>query len=358
LAKQPTISDVARRAGTTTTTVSRALNNSGYVKASTREAVLKAIEGLHYVPNANARVLKTKRSRTVGVVIGDLQNPYSIALADSIQTVAARHGYTTFIAGAQDEVESEIEVIEAFHRQRVAGVIVASLPTPQTDRVLRRLAEHRLPLVLVGRTLDRPQVDSISANFRRGGQLATRHLIELGHRRIAFIGATLADASRVQRLKGYLDALEKVGLPVRPEYVVGVPRVGPSPRYSTQLTGYQVGQQLSSLQPRPTAVFARNDNTALGALQAFKEAGLRVPEDVSLAGFDDIPLAAIMSPALTTVSQPTADEGRLAAEFLLGRIEQPEAETPRRDLVLECNLIVRASTAAPRSAQERRAASR
>jgi LacI family transcriptional regulator len=352
---QPTIADVARRASTTTTTVSRVLNNSGYVKSTTRDAVLRAIEELHYVPNANARVLKTKRSRALGLVIGDLQNPYSLALADSVQSVATARGYTTFIASAQDEVESEIAVIEAFHRQRVAGVVVASLPTPQTDKVLARLAAHRLPLVLVGRTLDHAHVDSISANFRRGGQLATQHLIDLGHRRIAFVGAQLSEAERVQRLRGYLDALEQAGLPVRPEYVVGNPRLGPSPRYSTQLTGYQGGQQLLRVQPRPTAIFARNDNTALGALQALKEAGLRVPEDVSLAGFDNIPLAPVMTPALTTVSQPTDEEGRLAAEFLLGRIEQSEVETPRRELVLECNLIVRASTASPRNAaQERR----
>ena len=123
------------------------------------------------------------------------------------------------------------------------------------------------------------------------------------------------------------------------------PRLSPTPRYSTQVDGYRAMQQLLTLPSRPTAVFARNDYTAIGALQALKEAGLSTPDDVAVAGFDNIPLAAVMTPTLTTVSQPTDDEGRLAAEFLLERIEHARHEPARRDLVLECNLIVRASTA-------------
>jgi DNA-binding LacI/PurR family transcriptional regulator len=342
------MADVARHAGTTTTTVSRVLNESGYVRHEVRTRVLASIETLKYVPNANARTLKTKQSHTIGIVIGDLLNPYSAALADAVQRVAMARGYTTFVASAaSDDVQSEIAVIEAFHRQRVAGLIVATLPTADSDEKLTRLAEHRLPLLLVGRAIAHPQVDTVSANFRRGGLICTQHLIELGHRRIAFIGAQLADAPRVNRLRGYLDALEQAGLPVRAECVIGHPN-GPSPRYSTHLAGYQAVQQLLQLRPRPTAIFARNDYTAVGALQALREAGLRVPEDISLAGFDNIPLASAVSPALTTVSQPTEEEGRLAAEFLIARIERPHEDIARRELTLECNLIVRASTA-PRS---------
>jgi DNA-binding LacI/PurR family transcriptional regulator len=349
MSQQPTITDVARRAGTTTTTVSRVLNDSGYVRASTRAAVLAAIEELHYVPNVNARVLKTKRSRAIGVIIGDLLNPYSAALANSVQSVAAPRGYTTLIASAADEPESELAAIEAFHRQRVAGIIVASLQTPQSDRLLCRLADQRLPLVLVGRSLEHSGVDSVSANYRRGGFLATQHLVDLGHRRIAFVGAQMSDADRIGRFRGYLDGLERAGIPVRPEYVVGNHRMEPSPRYSTQLTGYQGAQEILRLRSRPTAIFARNDHTAIAALQALKEAGLRIPEDVSIAGFDNIPLSAAISPALTTVSQPTDEEGRLAAEYLLGRVERPAEEAGRRELVLECNLIVRASTGPPKA---------
>ncbi len=342
---QPTIHHVADRAGTTPSTVSRVLNNSGYVRAETRAAVLAAIDELHYVPNANARVLKTKRSRVIGILTGDLFNPYSAALAGAVQAVAEARGYTTFIASAGEVEGSDVQALEAFHRQRLGGVIAASLPTPASDRLLQRLANHGLPVVVVGRTLDHPRVDAISANFRRGGTLLTQHLIELGHRRIAFVGARPGDGPMVGRLQGYLDAHEGAGLPVRDDLIVGQTRLGPTPRYSTQIDGYRAMQQLLALPSRPTAVFARNDYTAIGALQALQEAGLRAPEDVAVAGFDNIPLAAVMSPTLTTVSQPTDDEGRLAAEFLIERIEHPRRDPARRDLVLECNLIVRASTA-------------
>jgi len=342
----PTIADVARHAGTTPTTVSRVLNESGYVRDTVRSRVLAAVEELRYIPNANARNLKTRQSRTLGIVIGDLLNPYSAALADAVQRVAMDRGYATFVSSAaSDDVESEISVLDAFHRQRVAGLIVATLPTAASDQKLLRLAEHRLPLLLVGRTLAHPRVDAVSANFRRGGLLCTQHLIEFGHRRIAFIGARLSDAPRVNRLRGYLDGLEQAGITVREDYVIGHPNGNPSPRYSTHLAGYQAVHQLLQLRPRPTAIFARNDYTAVGALQALREAGLRVPEDVSLAGFDNIPLASVVSPALTTVSQPTEEEGRLAAEFLIARIERPNEDIARRELTLACNLIVRASTA-------------
>lgn len=341
----PTIADVARLAGTTNATVSRVINKSGYVRASTRAAVLDAVERLQYVPNGNARDLKTKRSRVIGILTGDLFNPYSVTLAGAVQALAEPRGYTTFIASAGDLAGSEVLALEAFHRQRLAGVIVASLQTPASDRLLLRLADHGLPVALVGRQLDHARIDSISANFRRGGALATQHLVDLGHRRIAFIGASVGDAPRIGRFQGYVDVMADAGLTLRDDLIVGSGRQGPTPRYFTQVDGYHAMQQLLKLPSRPTAIFARNDYTAIGALQALKEAGLRTPDDVAVAGFDNIPLAAAMSPSLTTVSQPTDEEGRLAAEFLLERIERPNSEPARRQITLECNLIVRASTA-------------
>lgn len=349
----PTIVDVAKRAGTTTATVSRVINNSGYVSAARRTAVEKAIRDLGYVPNANARMLVTNRSKTIGVVVGDLFNPYAIELANAVRAMAREAGYTMFVGTAADDPASELEVIEAFHRQRVAGLVVASLPTPESDELLRRIVAHQLPLVLVGRKLDAAGVDSVSSNFERGGYLVTRHLIELGHKRIAFVGADLGDADRVTRLRGYLQAMEESRLPVRSEYVVGTRPLGtgPSPRYSTQATGYHGAQQLLRLPTRPTAIFGRNDYTAFGVLQALRERHVEVPEDISVAGFDDVPLARQVVPGLTTVSQPTEQQGRLAAEFLLGRIERQRDEVSPRQLTLECNLIVRGSTARPRPAR-------
>ncbi len=345
MATIPTMMDVARRANTTVATVSRVVNNVGYVSASLRERVQAAIEEVGYVPNANARTLRTKRSRTLGVVVGDLMNPYSVELANAVTGAAVAYGYTTFIATATDDVDSDISVIEAFHRQRVDGLVVATLRTDSSDAALLRLAKHRMPIVLVGRELDHYMTDSISAGFRRGGHIATQHLIDLGHRRIAFVGADLDEASRVTRLQGYVEALEGAGLRVRPEYVVGSRQTAGSPRYSRRGTGHQATLQLLKLPSRPTAIFARNDHTAFGVMQALAEMGLSVPEDMSIVGFDDIPMAGMVTPTLTSVSQPTKEEGRIAVECLLRRIEHPDEDTEQRTIVLECALVVRASSA-------------
>jgi LacI family transcriptional regulator len=342
----PTILDVAARAGTTPATVSRALNGTGYVSAARRRAVLEAAAELGYVPHASAQLLRSSRSRLLGVAVGDLANPRSAMLINSVQKVAAECGYTTFFACVPDSGgENEQDVLRVLLRQRPDGLVVATLRTPPSDHLLRQVAARGLPVALIGRDLEHAGVDSISANYRRGGATITGHLLELGHRRIAFLGAQLSEADRVGRLRGYLDALQRARIQVRPSWVIGDAEQPSGPRYPTHLTGYQGAQRLLQLSARPTAIVARNDVTAVGAVQALKDAGLRVPNDISVTGFDNIPLAGAIAPALTTMSQPTEEEGRLAAEFLIARLERPQEPIQPRAIVLECNLIVRASTA-------------
>ena len=342
----PTIIDVAARAGTTTATVSRALNGTGYVSAARRQAVLEAASALGYVPHASAQLLRSSRSRMLGVIVGDLGNPRSASLINGVQTVAAERGYTTFFTCVPGSgSQSEQHVVQAFVRQRPEGLVLATLQTPQSDRLLRQLADGGMPVALVGRALEHRGIDSISANYRRGGDIVTGHLLELGHRRIAFLGATLPEADRIGRLRGYLDALRRARIQVRPSWVIGDAEDPSGPKYPTYLTGYQGAQRLLQLSTRPTAIVSRNDVTAVGALQALKDAGLSVPGDISVTGFDTIPLAAAIAPALTTMSQPTEEEGRLAGEFLIARLERPHEIIAPRTIVLECNLIVRASTA-------------
>ena len=346
MSKNPTMMDVAKRAKTTVATVSRVVNNVGYVSAALRERVNTAIAEIGYVPNANARALRTNRSRTIGVVVGDLMNPYSVELANAVTGTAADYGYTTFIGAASDDVDSDVAVIEAFHRQRVDGLVVASLQTSASDAALVKLAEHGMPIVLVGRTTDQHMMmDAISADFRSGGRLAAQHLIDLGHQRIAFVGADIKEASRVTRLQGYIDALEASGIKIRSEYIIGSHQAAGSPRYSGHGTGHQATLQLLKLPVRPTAIFARNDHTALGVLQALKETELKVPEDVSVIGFDDIPLADRVMPAVSSVSQPTQSQGRAAVEYLLRRIERPDEKFEPRRLLLDCTLVARETSA-------------
>jgi LacI family transcriptional regulator len=353
----PTIVDVAARAGTTTATVSRALNGTGYVSAARRRAVLEAAAALGYVPHASAQLLRSSRSRVLGVVISDMANPRSASLVSGVQAIAAERGYTTLIACVPESgALSERDVVYSFLRQRPEGLILATLQTTQSDRLLRQVADNGTPLALVGRALDHPGVDSISANYRRGGETITGHLLALGHRRIAFLGASLSEADRVGRLRGYLDALRRARIQVRPSWVIGDAEGPAGPTYPTYLTGYQGAQRLLQMRARPTAIVARNDVTAVGALQVLKEAGVRVPGDISVTGFDNIPLAAAISPALTTMSRPTEEEGRLAGEFLIARLERPQEPIAPRTILFECHLITRASTSAlvPARSERRR----
>ncbi|MEO1335518.1 MAG: LacI family DNA-binding transcriptional regulator [Myxococcota bacterium] len=337
--------DVAKRAETTVATVSRVVNNIGYVSAALRERVNSAIAEIGYVPNANARALRTKRSRTIGVVVGDLMNPYSVELANTVTSAAVDYGYTTFIGAATDDTDSDVAVIDAFHRQRVDGLVVATLQTPSSDVALTKLAKHGMPIVLVGRDIDHAMMDSISADFRSGGRMAAQHLIDLGHKRIAFVGADFDEAERVIRLRGYLDALESAGIRIRSGYIVGNRQAAGSPRYSGHGMGYQATLQLIRLPVPPTAIFARNDHTALGVLQALKEANLNVPQDMSVIGFDDIPLADRVVPAVSSVSQPTKNQGQAAVECLLRRIEHPDEKTEPKKLVFDCTLVARETSA-------------
>jgi LacI family transcriptional regulator len=344
----PTIVQVAARAGTTTATVSRALHGTGYVSAARRQAVLQAAEELGYVPHASAQLLRSSRSRMLGVIVGDLANPRSTSLINSVQSVAVERGYAALFASVPDSgSQGERDVLHAFLRQRPEGLVLATLRTAASDQLLRQLTDGGMPIALVGRELDHTRVDSISANYRRGGDTVTGHLLDLGHRRIAFIGAQLQEADQVGRLRGYLDALRRARIQVRPAWVIGDAPAPKGPSYPTFLTGYQGAQRLLRLPVRPTAIVARNDVTAVGALQALKDAGLRVPADISVTGFDNIPLAPAIAPALTTMSHPTEEVGRLAAEFLIARLERPQETVAPRNIVLQCNLIVRASTSPP-----------
>jgi len=351
----PTMIQVAERAGTTIATVSRVVNNAPGVSPRMRARVSAVVAELGYVPHASAQLLRTGRSRIIGIVVGDLANPRSVSLINSVQAVAAAHGLTALVASATgSEPDGEISLIGAFMRHRPAGLLVATLRTLASDRYLTRIADQGVPVVLVGRTLQGANIDSVCANYRRGGQLITRHLIALGHRRIAFVGAHFDEADRVARLRGYLDALQRARLAVRPGLVAGDGHPSAMPHYATYLTGYQATRLLLKQPTRPTAIVSRNDMVAVGAIQAAREAGLHVPDDISITGFDNIPLAAAFAPALTVMSQPTEEEGHLAAELLLARIERPAEVREPRELTLECNLIVRASTAPPAARRRRK----
>lgn len=344
--KSATLSDVAATVGVAPMTVSRVVNGNGYVSEETREKVLEAVKRMNYLPNGLARNLKRQRTETVGLVIGDISNPYSTELANAVRQALSFGGYNLFICISEHSAKEDISAFGSLVDHNVDGMIIATRSNREGDVRLAEIADSGVPMVVVGRDFQHEMVDSVAADNLAGGFQATQHLIDLGHKRIGFIGATFENRKHLKRLRGYLNALSSQGIPVDERLITGRKEsASESPGYSTESVGYEGMKRLLSLPSRPTAVFARNDFTAVGAMTAIKEAGLRIPSDIAIVGFDDTPLALHTMPPLTTVRQPMRLQGQLAAEFLLQRITQAKPLKAESRL-LDCELIVRESTAA------------
>lgn len=344
--KSTTLSDVAKTAGVTPMTVSRVVNQNGYVSEETREKVLRVIKELNYRRNGLARGLKRQKTETIGLVLGDIANPFSAELARAVRDVTTQRGYNLFICISEHSAKEDVAAFEALTDHQVDGIIVATRSNRIGDNYLAEMIERGVSVVCIGRDFHDENADNVTADALHGGFQATQHLIDLGHRKIAFIGATLASGKNLKRFQGYLKALKENNLPIEERFITGNSEASDdAPGYSTEKLGYEAMKRLLVLPNRPTAVFARNDFTAIGAINAIKESGLQIPKDISIVGFDDIPMAMHTSPTLTTVRQPTRRQGSLAAEFLLRRIEAKEF-VEREEKVLECELIIRDSTAA------------
>jgi len=342
--KQATLSDIAAKSGVATMTVSRVVNRTGYVSEHTREKVLTAVKEMNYRRNGVARNLKRQWTETVGLVLGDISNPYATELANAVRESLTFRGYNLFICISEHSAKEDMAAFESLADHNVDGMIVATRSNTEGDERLRDIADSNMSVVVIGRDFYHDSVDYISADNLTGGFEATQHLIDLGHKRIAFIGAAYENRNSLKRLQGYLNALEKHRIKVDERLITGRKESASDvPGYSTEKIGYEGMKRLLSLPNPPTAVFARNDFTAVGAMTAIKEAGLSIPQDIAIVGFDDTPLALHTSPPLTTVRQPMRLQGQLAAEMLLERITGRETKN-REERVLDCELIVREST--------------
>jgi DNA-binding LacI/PurR family transcriptional regulator len=339
-AKAATLAEVARLAGVVPMTASRAINGSGYVSDAVRQRVLQVARELNYRPNILARKLRGQELRAVGILLPDIANPFSAQLVAGMKEILELNGYTAFIATANRNVAEEQSGLVAFLDHGVDGILVATIGTQLGDDALGEVVEQGVPIVTVGRPVQQAKIDCVTADHYKGTYEVVTHLIHLGHKRIGFIGVALKDSNQLRRFHGYAAALKDAGIALREDYVVG-PEGGPA--FSTQEDGYDGIVRLSRVKRPPTAVFARNDYTAIGALGAAHEMGLKVPDDIAIAGFDNIPLSNFTIPPLTTVEQPIAEQGRHAAYFLLDRIEK-RVRSERREVCLPCRLIVRQST--------------
>lgn len=338
--KPATLADVAREAGVVAMTASRAINGSGYVSKEVRERVLEAARALSYRPNVLARYLKGQRLNAVGIMLPDIANPFSAELVNGIKDVLDKAKYTAFLALSGRGVADERAGLQALVDHRVDGLLIATLSTEAGDETLREFSQQGIPMVTVGRPLETATVDCVTADHYQGAFDVVTHLIQLGHRRIGFLGIAPEDGPRLQRWVGYRAALQAAGLDVPLEYTVGQQS---APSFGTQEDGFEGMLRLAKLPERPTAVLARNDFTAIGAMRAAHTLGLNIPQDISIAGFDNIPLVAYWTPSLTTVSQPIREQGRMAAQILLDRIEGRLTE-PCQSHRLGCEVMVREST--------------
>ena len=329
-----TIGMVAEAAGVSPSTVSRVLNGTAIVNELKTEAIERAIATLGFVPNPIARGLAGGRTLSIGVVTQALDSPFYGAAMRGIEEELLPAGYNALFVSGHWNAAAEARCISVLQSRRVDGIIV--LTGRLTDRALKECAKHQ-PLVATGRTLKAPGLFTLTFDNFEGGRLATRHLLDLGHRRIAFITGDPDHPDANERLRGYRFALETAGIAFDPGLV--------APGEYHELSGLVAIDRLFERKQRFTAIFAANDQMALGAALGLKRRSLRVPEDVSIVGFDDLPTSMYAIPPLSSVHQPAHELGRLAAAALLQLLgnTRPTVEMPAP------RLIARESTRSPKA---------
>jgi LacI family transcriptional regulator len=334
------IRDVARCAGVSVSTASRALNNKPDVKRDVRARILAAAQELNYAANVHGRVLGGGRSRTFGLIITNSADPFFATLARGVSDAATSHGYSIIVWNTNEAADQELHAHQLLRERRVDGALLAS--TECGDAPLCRLSDEGIPFVLLNRHLDRFPANCVQLDYRTGAHDATAHLVALGHRRIAHLTHRDDRYSVRERLAGYREALAEAGMPFAARMVI---------RCTGDIGGaYRaVLDTLPGLRPKPTALFTYNDLWCVGVLRALHELGWRVPEDISLMGYDDLELSNFLVPPLSTVFQDPYEIGRQGVELLMEQLRNPPDRpwTPRR-IVLRPELRVRASTAPPR----------
>jgi LacI family transcriptional regulator len=342
-----TIADVASRARVSTATVSRVLAGLGRARPETRERVFNAARELGYRPSGVARSLRQRATRTLGLIVTDIENPFFPQLVRAVEDAAHDLGYAILLCNAADDPERESEYLDLLVDRWVDGVVIAASSLGGRHR--EWLADAPLPIVLVNSPVQDISLSTISSDNHAGGELAARHLAELGHRRIGLIGAPPRNVDGPARLAGARDALRAAGIDDRTIHVAAE---------DAGVTGGQrAAAEILAIDPGVTGLVAYNDLMAIGAMRAVRAGGRRVPDDVSVTGFDDVDLAAFVDPPLTTIAQSTAEMGRWAVDELMRSLNRSSSEAhtsggptgapgvePAAHVVLPVRLVVRGST--------------
>ncbi len=335
--KAPTIQDVARFAQVSTATVSRALSMPERVSDDTRQRVSVAIEATGYTLNQSARSLRQKTARTILVALPDIRNTFFANILDAVEREASARGYGVLVANRFSGDDPGHRIREYFISNRVDGLVLLDGSVDLEQLMILRTAPSPVPLVVACEEIPDSPFHTVKTDNAYAAERATRHLIELGHRRIAHLRGPAGNVLTGERQQGFAAALGQAGLPLRPEWLL-------EGGFAME-DGRAAAAAFLALPERPTAVFTANDESAIGFLTALRGAGVECPRDVSVVGFDDIALAQHYVPPLTTMRQPCAAVGRLAAQALIDVIEgEPRSRVPRR-MVLSSDLIIRGSTA-------------
>lgn len=338
--KRVTIHDIAKLSGTSSATVSRVLSNSSYpVSKELKRKIKKVAEEHHYIPNMIGKQLKTHNNMTIGAIIPTISNPFYSSVMQGIEEVARKNNYHVFLCNSLQNPRIEDEYVKTLFENQVKGVIISSISNNRKQ--LRHLISLGLNVIAIDQQIVIPEVQQIEFNYRKGGYMATKYLIEQGHRHIAYVSAPLDRYSRQSIYEGYCEALREAGIELRDEYIqIAEADAGQYDGIYEFGNGRRQTRKLLQLTNRPTAIFACNDMTAFGVINELDAHDMKVPDDMSVIGFDNIEFSQMVTPPLTTIRQPDFDMGKLACTILLNMMK---GEHSNEAIMLEPALIERKS---------------
>jgi LacI family transcriptional regulator len=332
----PTIRDVAKRAGVAPITVSRVINNSGYVSQEKRDRVETAIAELDYVPNILARSFRSKQTRTIALILTDITNPFWTDVAHGVEDAAREHNFNVILCNTNESESRQVEYVSVLMQKQVDGILL--VPARSTSEATGAIQKQGIAVVVLDRHVPATDVDMVRCDSEGGAYQLVRHVLSLGHRRVAVLTGPKDVSSARDRVVGYRRAFREANIDIIENLIFYGKFI--------QTSGYEMAQRALLATPQPTALFATNNFIAIGAWRALRDAGLRIPQDITLVAFDDLPAGLVVDPFLTVAAQPGYEMGKQATELLLDRLTN-DTPTEPQCIVLPTQLIIRHSSGAP-----------
>ena len=324
---------VAKKCGVSVATISRVINHPENVLPETRDKIIAIMQELNYIPNEQARSLTLNRTNTIALLIPNILNPLYPQIAKGVEDICHQKGYNLLLCNTEQNISKERDYIDMLIKRKVDGLVLSSTLLNKVD--IEKIKLHNIPLVMIGENKDNVQANMVFTDYELGVYQAIIHFIDIGYKRIAFIGSSGNKLESDQKQRGYEKALKEFLIPINKDYMIeGDNEVE---------GGYFSAQKLLQLKPAPQAIFACNDLMAIGAIDAIKNDGLRIPQDIGIIGFDDIKMASLVEPKLTTVSQPVYKMGLIAARLLFDSMGNEDEEGCYQKIFLEPKLKIRKS---------------